>query len=130
MDETERHLDLLAIGHYVVAGLTALLACLPILHFGIGLVMGLRQQWFGLFLAALSGAMIAIGFAWAICTLVAGRRLAQRRSHTFCIVIAGLNCTLFPFGTVLGVFTLLVLLKPEVKVRFNGAPLPTTAVTA
>ena len=37
-----------------------------------------------------------------------------------CMIVAGLSCMMMPFGTVLGVFTLLVLLKPQVKALFDA----------
>src|SRR5205823_9021911 len=37
--QEEQHLQLLAIFHYIVGGLTAFLACLPLIHLTIGLVM-------------------------------------------------------------------------------------------
>ena len=64
-------------------------------------------------------AAILVGWSFAATILIAGRRLSQRRSHTFCLVAACLACLFMPFGTILGVFTLLVLLKPGVKQRFT-----------
>jgi len=40
----------------------------------------------------------------------------------FCVVMAGIACMFMPFGTVLGVFTLVVLTKPVVRELFDGAP--------
>ncbi|MCA9060582.1 MAG: hypothetical protein KDA85_18855, partial [Planctomycetaceae bacterium] len=51
--------------------------------------------------------------------LLVGKRLSQRRSHTFCLIIAGLECTSVPIGTTLGVFTFIVLLRPAVKNLFQ-----------
>lgn len=50
--------------------------------------------------------------------ILAGRALAQRRRYTFCLVIAGVACMFMPFGTVLGVFTIIVLLRDSVKELF------------
>jgi hypothetical protein len=47
--------------------------------------------------------------------VVAGRFLAGRRRRDFCIVIAALACAITPFGTVLGVFTLVVPMRPSVQ---------------
>ena len=58
---------------------------------------------------------------------VAGRRLAQRRSYMFCMVMAGVACMLTPVGTVLGVFTIIVLNRPSVR-RLFGRPMD--AITA
>ncbi len=50
--------------------------------------------------------------------LLAGRKLARRRSWTFCLVVASIECLFMPYGTVLGVFTIIVLLRPTVKELF------------
>jgi hypothetical protein len=55
----------------------------------------------------------------AFCVFLAGRNLAQQRRYTFCLVIAGLLCIFIPFGTVLGVFTIVVLVRPSVKALFE-----------
>jgi len=70
----------------------------------------------------LAGAAIALGVALAVGTFLAGRSLAERKRHLFCLVMAGINaaiCT--PFGTVLGIFTIIVLLRPSVKQAFGVA---------
>jgi hypothetical protein len=38
----------------------------------------------------------------------------------FCLVMASITCMFMPFGTVLGVFTLIVLMRPSVKPLFEG----------
>ena len=52
--------------------------------------------------------------------VAAGRFLKQQRHDMFCLVIAGVTCMFAPFGTVLGVFTIVVLLPVFVKQRFSG----------
>ncbi len=67
--------------------------------------------------------MIVIGWALAICTVLAGRRLAHRQSYTFCLIVAGIMAvTCMPFGTVLGVFTIIVLVRPSVQETFAAVP--------
>ena len=51
--------------------------------------------------------------------ILAGRFLAARRRHLFCIVIAGIACMFMPMGTVLGIFTIIVLMRPSVKELFT-----------
>lgn len=51
--------------------------------------------------------------------LVASARFIQKRKYrTFSIIIAGLSCLMFPFGTILGVFTLMKLLSESVRVVY------------
>jgi hypothetical protein len=124
------HLRLLAIFHYIVSGLAALFACIPIIHLVIGLFMILAPQKFGpgngqppamigwLFVG-LASFFILAGWTFAVLVLVAGRFIARRKHYQFCFVVACVECIFMPFGTVLGVFTILVLNRPTVKQLFN-----------
>ena len=54
---------------------------------------------------------------------LAGRYLSQQRHYTFCLVMAAVACMFMPFGTVLGVFTIIVLVRESVKELFaQGKP--------
>jgi hypothetical protein len=125
------HLKLLSIFHYVVGAMMALFGCFPIIHLLIGLAMvsgKLGHAKAGEPFPALFGwafVLLATGFiltAWtlAVCTVVAGRNLSRRRRYLFCLIVAGvMAATCMPFGTVLGVFTILVLMRPSVKQIFG-----------
>ena len=124
------HLRLLSIFHYVVAGINALMACIPFVHLIVGIVMvvagsqskrGAPPVLVGVFFIAIGAFIILLGWAMAICIFLAGRFLARRRHYMFCFVIAVLSCLSMPFGTILGVFTLIVLSRPSVKALFEGA---------
>jgi len=125
-------LRLLGIFHYVVAGLTALFSLIPVFHLGIGIaiVTGAlpshdpQGRLMGWFFIAFASAFILFGLALAIAIAVAGRRLQRRRHYLYCMVVAALACMMMPFGTVLGVFTLVVLVRPRVKALFEGAGAP------
>ncbi len=128
--DDQQHLQLLSIFHYVVAGFAGLFACLPIIHFivGIGLfITGLTQPQesggfpmalFGLFFVAIAGSIMLFGWIFAGCIAFAGRCIATRKRYMFCLVMAGIQCAFTPFGTVLGIFTILVLVRPSVKELF------------
>ena len=132
MTEDERHLDLLAIFHYVVGGLTALFSCVFLLHVAMGIAMlcgafdgkGAPPKLLAWFFILLPAIFIIAGWTLAGFIIAAGRKLRRRESRTFCLVVAGLECILMPFGTVLGVFTILVLAKDSVKEMFpaNNTP--------
>ncbi len=76
---------------------------------------------FGLIFTSVAAVIIVAGMILSTCIVVAGKRLAALRSHTFCMVIAGIECLIMPFGTVLGIFTILTLIKPETR-RLFGLP--------
>jgi hypothetical protein len=124
----EEHLRLLSICHYVSGALTAFFSCVPLIHVAIGLGVFLGTSgdassnapppWFGLIFVVLGGAFVLAGWTLAIAKFVAGRSLARRRRRSFCVVVACVCCVLPPIGTVLGVFTLIVLNRPSVKALF------------
>lgn len=130
MNDDQDHLRLLSIFHYVVAGLAGMVACLPLIHLavGIGFLTGRIEGSQGSDDGArlVGGILVGIASVFLLCgwTLVgllvlAGRSLAQHRRYTFCLVMAAISCAFMPFGTVLGVFTLIVLLRPGVKQLFG-----------
>jgi len=65
----------------------------------------------------------------AICILIARRALAKRTRYWFVFVVACIECLFMPFGTVLGVFTLIVLSRESVKKLFAPAPFSQSATT-
>jgi hypothetical protein len=50
-----------------------------------------------------------------ILTLISGFCLRRRKHRTFSLVVAGINCLHLPVGTVLGVFTIVVLMRETVR---------------
>ncbi len=131
--EDLEHLRLLSIFHRIVAVLAALFACFPILHLVMGLAMVTGWEDFGdqdpmasymgWFFIVFAGAFILAGWAFAVCLFLAGGYLAQQRHYTFCLVMAAVACMFMPFGTVLGVFTIIVLVRESVKELFaQGQP--------
>lgn len=137
--EDLRQLDLLSIFHYVVGAILGLFSCMPLMHVAMGLAM-ISGSFFGEESAghppAFMGWMFLImglcfvlgGWICAVCILIAGRKLKLRQSRTFCLVVAGVECMFMPFGTVLGVFTLIHLSKESVRAVFDGTT--TTEVAA
>lgn len=126
MKEDENNLNLLAVFHYVVGGLTGLFACFPLIHVAIGLAFVFGQfdgknpppPLVGWIFVILGGTFILCGWALALAVVIAGRKLKKRRSWTYCIVLGALECMFMPFGTVLGAFTIIVLMKDSVKELF------------
>ncbi|MHC4489391.1 MAG: hypothetical protein ACYSW7_09510, partial [Planctomycetota bacterium] len=74
----------------------------------------------GLLFVLMAMLFITAGWTLAICIVIAGRCLSKRKRYMFCLVIAAITCTFMPFGTVLGVFTIIVLMRPSVKELFTA----------
>lgn len=134
MNQDEEHLKLLSIFHYVAGCLTGFVACFPIFHLIFGIVIlavGLTEASgderipgliFGLMFILIAGLIILCGWTLAVCLIISGRNLTRRRRYKFCFVIACISCLLMPYGTVLGVFTIIVLMRPAVKELFGVQP--------
>ena len=129
MDEDLQYLKLLSIFHYIVGGLAALFAFFPVMYVVIGILavwvpgsldtegeaMPLVIGWIFIIIGAV---LMVFGWAFALCVILAGRYLARQVRYMFCMVIGAIECIFMPFGTVLGVFTIVVLARPSVKKMF------------
>ncbi len=133
-NQDTEHLRLLVIFHYVVAGVMVLVGCFPIIHVAIGvaLLAAPDETWegkdapppfvpkmIGMLFTVVGSVIIVFNWTLATCLFFAGRCLAQRRRRAVCIVVAAAACLFFPFGTALGVFTIIVLTRPTVAVLFE-----------
>lgn len=132
MDRDTEQLNLLAIFHYVVAGLAALFWFFPLLYTALGVIFifaarhgtvkpgeELPPEFLGWIFAVVGALLFVIGMAMAICVLIAGRLLALRKHHSSALVIASIECLFVPFGTILGVFTIVALSRGSVNALFE-----------
>jgi hypothetical protein len=131
MNHDSDNLRLLAIFHYVVAGLAVFFSSFPLLYSAMGGFMlyaayhpGPNNQqppptvlgWIFIVLGAL---FFLTGLVIAICILITGRSLARQRRYWFAFIVACIECLFIPFGTILGVFTIIVLSREPVKALFS-----------
>jgi len=65
---------------------------------------------------------LVLGMGLAICLFLTGRWIAARKRPTFCFVVACIECINMPLGTLLGVFTIMVLNRPSVRALFAAGP--------
>jgi len=68
----------------------------------------------------MGGGIVLAGFT----NLISGFFILQRRGRLFSLIVAGFNCLCFPFGTVLGVFTFIVLLRESVAEAYAARSAP------
>ena len=122
------HLSMLGIFWKIYAVLAGIGACLGFFYLVLGaavaaspgattraqegMVIGGVFVVFGIAIILLTGTVAAL--CW-----LASVRLGERRGITLCTVMAALACINMPFGTALGVFTLIVLARPTVKALFS-----------
>lgn len=136
-NKDEDHLRLLVIFHYVVAALTGLFACMPLIHVGVGIMMVVHPDfmnggpksnpppvWFGYLFIIVGSIFVFTGWAMAICTFISGRYIKKRQKRMFSFVVAAVMCMFMPFGTILGVFTIIVLCKESVQRLYEATLSP------
>jgi hypothetical protein len=132
MNQDREHLRLLAIFHYVVAGLAAFFSFFPLLYTTVGAIFifaarhgtakpgeELPPEFLGWIFAAVGLLLFFLGIAMAICILIAGRCLSRNKHYTFVLVMACIECLFIPFGTILGVFTIIALSRESVWTLFS-----------
>lgn len=127
------HLNALAICHFVYAGLAMLAVLAGAFYLLVGFIILTAPPpppaagppppfpFLGGMLMLMGGGLATVSLAGAILTLIAGLDLRKQRRWTFSFVMAIINAALgFPIGTALGVFTIIVLLRPSVKALYAG----------
>jgi len=121
------HLRLLSLFHYILGGILTAFGCIPIIHVVIGILMVTGSlsgpngppRAAGLLFIGVGLLFILLIAGTGLCLIFSGRFLAKRKNYMFSIVIAAISCLQFPFGTVLGVFTIIVLSRASVKAMYG-----------
>lgn len=128
MTEHDReHLRLLGLFHYILAAITAFFGCFPLIHVAVGVLILTGAfggsddvpRIVGVILILIGALVIAMAWTLAALMVMCARRLKERRNFMFCTVVAAVQCAWVPLGTVLGVFTILVLQRPSVKAGWH-----------
>lgn len=134
MTEKERvgdNLNALSILYYVWAGFHLFGVCFGGLYVAMGGFVHAAIQsdpkappgteMIGGVVAVIGVVVVLIALTGAICSFLSARWLKQRRNRTFSQIVAGLACLSVPLGTALGVFTFIVLGKPEAQELYREA---------
>ena len=130
VDRDQEHLRLLHLCYYLHAGVTATLALIGLIYVLIGVLVtsammvqsgsgNADTQRVGVIIVVMGSIFVGVGLGVAVLTFLTGHYLQRRRHRTFCIVMAGLTCLWIPYGTVLGVCTIIVLNRPAVTEMFE-----------
>jgi hypothetical protein len=130
-DNEQSNLNTLSIFYFILAGLNALSSLFALLYLGFGVVMALAGlgsgkkegaaagMGIGAFFGCIGFVLLAVIGTLGVLNYMTGKSLRQRKRLTLCYVMAGIACLWVPFGTILGVFTFVVLSKPGVKQSFH-----------
>jgi hypothetical protein len=137
LDQQKRdieHIRLVAILHFVFGGLAMLGILFLLIHYFIlHTVFANPDLWKSQpnstpppkeFFEVFVWMYVFVGLLLAsacLLNLLSGFFLLKRRHRVFSLVIAGLNCLQIPFGTALGILTILVLLRDSVRELYDGS---------
>ncbi len=141
MDDEQRiadHLRTLSICHYVYAALATCFSCLGGFYIAMGAFFGEIMKaapkqngsapppevadMFTFMFTGIGAAIVVAALTVAVLCVLSGRGMMLRRRRTLSLVVAGILCLTGPLGIALGVFTFIVLLKPETERLYAEAP--------
>jgi peptidoglycan biosynthesis protein MviN/MurJ (putative lipid II flippase) len=126
------HLNLLAIFHFVGAGFAVLGILFILVHFAVfHTVMANPKIWENQksgpppaeFFAIFKWMYLVFGLWFlssCVLNLISAFCLRARKARAFSMVVAGINCLHVPIGTVLGVFTIIVLVRDSVRQLYEA----------
>ena len=114
--------------HYFMAGLIAILSCLP----AIGLWYAWKamtaspdateiEHFIPVTMIVIGIVSFADGWILALLFLLAGSFIRKRKHRTFCLVVAAIAIPHAPFASILGAFSISILMRPDVEEMFDSA---------
>jgi hypothetical protein len=128
---TNDQMVLASVFHYVLGGFQIMLSSVGLVYIAMGIAMGTEaiaedmtggpppevMAWvFGAVGAIFTAVLLTMG----LLVIRTGINLARRRNRTFCMVIDSVLCLMVPFGTIVGIFGLVLLMRPEYSRQFTG----------
>ncbi|UCH65945.1 MAG: hypothetical protein JSW63_02080 [Ignavibacterium sp.] len=133
----EEHLRLLSLFHYIAGGITLFISLIILLEFLLLFVFweGLMQQYgehrytsnneldatiFTIFFYLLL-VILLIVITFGILEILSARFIKLRKHRNFSFIIAILNLLSIPYGTILGIMTIIVLSRNSVKEIYSAA---------
>ena len=132
-DSDQSHLRILSIMHYVFAGWDVFGGCIPLVHVSLGIAMmsgalddgrNPPPPMLGPLFTIIGGSISLLFWTLAILKFFAARCLGSYTGYRYCQIVALIENLQLPLGTVLGIFTLMVLSRPRVKMLFEGIEPP------
>jgi len=125
------HLKLLSIFHFILAALGLLGIAFLAFHFVLMIAIFTNpEMWknaksgpppeifFKLMMGGYAFGLVVI-LTGGVLNLLSGLFICKRRHRMFSIIIGGLNCLHVPLGTLLGVFTILILSRDSVRKTYE-----------
>lgn len=129
------HLRLLRLGFFISAATNVIWVFFPLMYVVMGAFMlsGLLDdakpseappRVMGLVLVVIGLGISLIAAAFAVLKLLAAQAIGKRQRKGLIFTTAIISCLSLPWGTALGVLTLIVLSRPSVAAQFEGVRQP------
>jgi hypothetical protein len=130
----QEHLKLLSIGYIISGVLTAFGAVIGLMYafvgVGVGTILHTVHPANGQPPPAFIGwifSAIGISIFWGLGVVAAvkfytAKFLKQRKHRVFCMIVAAFTCLGLPYGTILGIFSFMVLARTSVIRTFDQIP--------
>ena len=131
----DEHLKLLSIGYMISAGFSAFVGLFGFFYVFMGIMMAevfrhapeLNAKpdqpppaFIGWIFAGIGIVFIVVSLTLAILKFLVASSIKHRKSRVFCMVVAGITCLGFPYGTALGVMTFIALGRESVVRLFDS----------
>ncbi|MFZ0980289.1 MAG: hypothetical protein WAN23_12885 [Candidatus Acidiferrales bacterium] len=136
----EEHLKLLSICYMISAAISACFSMMGLMYAGMGAVVNEAikrapeiatntanappPELIGWIFGAIGAAVFLILITMAGLQLGVALSLKKRKARTFCMVVAAFECLGVPYGTLLGIFTFIVLGRDSVTRLFDAGAAP------
>ena len=123
-------LSIVSIFHFVLGGFQMLFSSIGLIYVAMGILMASGQMdsakggappaELGWIFGGVGVVFVLIFITIGLLTIKAGKNIRQRKNRTFCIVIDSILCMMIPFGTIVGIFGLVLLTKEGSVEEFGG----------
>lgn len=123
-------LTVVGIFHYVAGGFQMLMSLLGLFYVAMGILMGTGTlgtaksppppEAIGWIFGAVGVIITAFCLTLGVLSIKAGTSIRRRRNRVFCIVVDAILCLMIPFGTIVGIFGLVMLTRPGAAEEFTG----------
>ncbi|MBK7705921.1 MAG: hypothetical protein IPN69_24060 [Acidobacteria bacterium] len=132
VNQDREHLKILSICHYVFAGLCIFPFLYGFIYTFMGVFVGAMiaadtrhndgppAALFGGIFVLVGLSISAVALAIGIAAIKSGRNMSKLNGRMFSFVFACFLCLFMPIGTILGVFSIIVLSRESVKRLFDG----------
>jgi hypothetical protein len=126
----------LRIGYLVDGGVSAFYSLFGLFYVAMGALMASTipnmpnapqgpnappPEFFFWFFAAFGALFGFVGIVLSFLNFFTAYALKKRRYRGVCLVTAALTCLFIPYGTIIGIFTFIVLGRPSVKMLFDSS---------